>query len=146
MFPPDHALVLFSGGQDSTACLAWALDRYAHVETVGFDYGQRHAVEMAQRTTVLARMRTAFPAWSARLGQDHRLDLSAFGGIGQTAPQSAPVMRRERMRWRAARVRGTCRVPGVMAGVYRGGRARGMSMSSGPGPVTGWCMARGTAG
>ncbi|MFN9032433.1 MAG: 7-cyano-7-deazaguanine synthase QueC [Alphaproteobacteria bacterium] len=89
MFPPDHALVLFSGGQDSTACLAWALDRYAHVETVGFDYGQRHAVEMAQRTTVLARMRTAFPAWSARLGQDHRLDLSAFGAIGDTALTSA---------------------------------------------------------
>jgi 7-cyano-7-deazaguanine synthase len=85
MIHPDHALVLFSGGQDSAACLAWALDRYAHVETVGFDYGQRHAVEMAQREVVLEKVRKAFPAWAARLGPDHRLDLSAFGAIGDTA-------------------------------------------------------------
>lgn len=85
MFPSDHALVLFSGGQDSTACLAWALDRYAHVETVGFDYGQRHAVEMGQRIQVITQLRTRFPQWSARLGPDHRLDLTAFGAIGETA-------------------------------------------------------------
>ncbi|MCE2987796.1 MAG: 7-cyano-7-deazaguanine synthase, partial [Phenylobacterium sp.] len=77
MIHPDHALVLFSGGQDSAACLAWALDRYAHVETVGFDYGQRHAVEMVQRGVVREKVRMAFPAWAARLGPDHRLDLSA---------------------------------------------------------------------
>lgn len=85
MLPSDHALVLFSGGQDSTACLAWALDRYPRVETVGFDYGQRHAVEMVQRTKVLGRVREAFPSWADRLGPDHRLDLSAFGAIGETA-------------------------------------------------------------
>ena len=85
MIHPDHALVLFSGGQDSAACLAWALDRYAHVETVGFDYGQRHAVEMVQRGIVLERVRQAFPEWAPRLGPDHRLDLSAFGAIGETA-------------------------------------------------------------
>jgi 7-cyano-7-deazaguanine synthase len=85
MIHPDHALVLFSGGQDSAACLAWALDRYAHVETVGFDYGQRHAVEMVQRGVVREKVRMAFPAWAARLGPDHRLDLSAFGAIGDTA-------------------------------------------------------------
>jgi hypothetical protein len=85
MIHPDHALVLFSGGQDSAACLAWALDHYAHVETVGFDYGQRHAVEMVQRGVVREKVRKAFPAWAARLGPDHRLDLSAFGAIGDTA-------------------------------------------------------------
>lgn len=85
MIRPDRALVLFSGGQDSTACLAWALDRFAHVETVGFDYGQRHSVEMQQRTLVLARIRERFPVWAERLGPDHRLDLTAFGAIGDTA-------------------------------------------------------------
>lgn len=85
MIRPDRALVLFSGGQDSTACLAWALDRFARVETVGFDYGQRHSVEMQQRTLVLARIRERFPAWAERLGPDHRLDLTAFGAIGDTA-------------------------------------------------------------
>ena len=49
------ALVLFSGGQDSATCLAWALDRYAQVETVGFHYGQRHAVELDCRKVVLER-------------------------------------------------------------------------------------------
>ena len=58
----DSALVLFSGGQDSTACLAWALARYARVETVGFDYGQRHAVELSARRQVRARIAEAFPA------------------------------------------------------------------------------------
>ena len=85
MLHKDHALVLFSGGQDSAACLAWALDRFANVETVGFDYGQRHGVEMVQRTRVLDQVRSAFPAWAERLGADHRLDLTAFGAIGETA-------------------------------------------------------------
>jgi len=79
------ALVLFSGGQDSTACLAWALDRYGRVETVGFDYGQRHAVELQARAAVRARIAEAFPDWAARLGPDHTLEITAFGAIGETA-------------------------------------------------------------
>jgi 7-cyano-7-deazaguanine synthase len=79
------ALVLFSGGQDSTACLAWALESYAHVETIGFDYGQRHHVELTQRVIVLERLREAFPAWSAKLGQDHFLDLGLLGQVSDTA-------------------------------------------------------------
>jgi len=79
------ALVLFSGGQDSTVCLAWALDRYDRVETVGFDYGQRHAVELEARTTVRAHIAERFPAWADRLGEDHMLDLRGFGQVGQSA-------------------------------------------------------------
>jgi 7-cyano-7-deazaguanine synthase len=76
----DHALVLFSGGQDSATCLAWALDRYAHVETIGFAYGQRHAIELACRAPV--RTRLAGP----RLGPDHMIDLTAtLAGLGATA-------------------------------------------------------------
>ncbi|MGZ8370058.1 MAG: 7-cyano-7-deazaguanine synthase QueC [Caulobacteraceae bacterium] len=82
---PDGALVLFSGGQDSSVCLAWALDRYARVETAGFTYGQTHAVEMEARLAVRREMAAAFPEWAARLGEDHVLDLSSFGGIGQSA-------------------------------------------------------------
>jgi 7-cyano-7-deazaguanine synthase len=81
----EHALVLFSGGQDSTACLAWALDRFGHVETVGFDYGQRHAVEMACRKTVLDEVRRSFPAWGDKLGDDHVMDLSVLSAVGETA-------------------------------------------------------------
>lgn len=77
-----RALVLFSGGQDSTTCLAHALTHYAHVETLGFDYGQRHSVELQARQTVLQRLRTQFPAWSARLGEDHALNVDVIGQIG----------------------------------------------------------------
>jgi 7-cyano-7-deazaguanine synthase len=80
----DAALVLFSGGQDSTTCLAWALDRFARVETIGFDYRQRHAIELACRTPVL-RALAGFPAWSARLNEDHVVDLSVLGAISDTA-------------------------------------------------------------
>jgi 7-cyano-7-deazaguanine synthase len=80
-----RALVLFSGGQDSATCLAWALDRYAHVETIGFDYGQRHRVELQCRLTFLQRLKSGFPHWAARLGPDHLLDLALLGQISDTA-------------------------------------------------------------
>jgi 7-cyano-7-deazaguanine synthase len=79
------ALVLFSGGQDSTVCLAYALDRYARVETVGFDYGQRHGVELECRQRVRSEMARRFPAWAERLGPDHMIDIASFGAIGETA-------------------------------------------------------------
>ena len=79
------ALVLFSGGQDSTACLAWALNRYAQVETIGFDYGQRHRVELDCRLNVRRELIAQFPAWGAKLGDDHVLDLSLLGQISDTA-------------------------------------------------------------
>lgn len=79
------ALVLFSGGQDSTTCLAWALSRFAHVETVGFDYGQRHAVELAVRPRILDAMRSRFPDWRGKLGSDHLLDLGILKSIGGSA-------------------------------------------------------------
>jgi 7-cyano-7-deazaguanine synthase len=81
----EHALVLFSGGQDSSVCLAWALERYARVETVGFDYGQRHGVEMAARQVVRQAIRDRFPAWALRLGDDHVLEMRGFGAIAETA-------------------------------------------------------------
>ncbi len=80
-----NALVLFSGGQDSTTCLAWALDRYEHVETIGFDYGQRHAVELECRQVILKRLRAEFPQWAPKLGEDHLLDLRQLGQISATA-------------------------------------------------------------
>jgi 7-cyano-7-deazaguanine synthase len=79
------ALVLFSGGQDSTACLAWALDRFARVETIGFDYGQRHRVELDCRHTVRDAIAAGFPAWAARLGEDHLLPLDVLKDISDTA-------------------------------------------------------------
>ncbi len=81
----DKALVLFSGGQDSTTCLAWALERYSHVETVAFDYGQRHAIELQVRPAILQQMAALQPAWAARLGADHLLDLGLLGQISDTA-------------------------------------------------------------
>ena len=81
----DKALVLFSAGQDSTTCLAWALERFDSVETVGFDYGQRHGIELAMRPVVLAAFREAFPAWAGRLGEDHLVDLGILGRISETS-------------------------------------------------------------
>ncbi|OLF79776.1 7-cyano-7-deazaguanine synthase [Maricaulis sp. W15] len=79
------ALVLFSGGQDSATCLAWALDRYDRVETVGFDYGQRHHVEMQARERIRGGMATALPDATARLGEDFVIDLSGYGAIAESA-------------------------------------------------------------
>lgn len=79
------ALVLFSGGQDSTTCLAWALDRYNRVETIGFDYGQRHQAELTARTQVLRTFRENFPAWAPRLGEDHMVDAGVLGQVSETA-------------------------------------------------------------
>jgi 7-cyano-7-deazaguanine synthase len=81
----DSALVLFSGGQDSTVCLAWALSRFERVETVGFDYGQRHRIELDQRPILRERLVDLFPDWAQRLGDDHVLDLSSLGAVSDTA-------------------------------------------------------------
>jgi 7-cyano-7-deazaguanine synthase len=81
----DAALVLFSGGQDSTTCLAWALQRYARVETLGFEYGQRHAIELTVRPNILQAIRTLDSSWAPRLGEDHMLDLSVLGEVSETA-------------------------------------------------------------
>ena len=81
----SSALVMFSGGQDSTVCLAWALQRYALVETVGFAYGQRHAIELQQRPIILRELKAAFPAWRSRLGDDHLLQMATLGEISDTA-------------------------------------------------------------
>lgn len=75
------ALVLFSGGQDSTTCLAQALSQYERVETIAFDYGQRHRVELEARLNVLREMRQTFPQWASRLGDDHLLDLAVLGQV-----------------------------------------------------------------
>jgi len=85
MLATDSALVLFSGGQDSTTCLAWALKHYSRVETIGFDYGQRHAIELTVRPGVLEQMRRQSPEWDSRLGQDHMIDLSLISAISDTA-------------------------------------------------------------
>lgn len=79
------ALVLFSGGQDSTLCLGWALDRFHRVETLGFDYGQRHKVELAQRPIIREKLRALKPQWAARLCDDHVVDLSVLGAMSETA-------------------------------------------------------------
>lgn len=85
MTEADGALVLFSGGQDSTTCLAVALERFAHVETIGFDYGQRHRVELEVRPRIIAALRAGFPRWAERLGQDHMIDMGVLGQISDTA-------------------------------------------------------------
>ena len=82
---PEKALVLFSAGQDSTTCLAWALDSFAVVETVGFDYGQRHRIELDMRPVVLDAMRKTFPTWAGKLGEDHMIDLGVLGRISETS-------------------------------------------------------------
>jgi 7-cyano-7-deazaguanine synthase len=79
------ALVLFSGGQDSTTCLAWALDRYEHVETIGFDYGQRHSIELQCRGSILESLKLLSSSWSKKLGDDHMLDLGILGHVSDTA-------------------------------------------------------------
>jgi 7-cyano-7-deazaguanine synthase len=81
----DAALVLFSGGQDSTTCLAWALERFQHVETVGFDYGQRHRIEMECRPSIRQRITDIVPRWSSRLGEDHLLSIPVLAEISETA-------------------------------------------------------------
>ena len=81
----DAALVLFSGGQDSATCLAWALDRFGHVETLGFDYGQRHRVELDCREAFRAEILRLNPDWTARLGPDHTLRLDALAEVSDTA-------------------------------------------------------------
>ncbi|WP_026940951.1 7-cyano-7-deazaguanine synthase QueC [Hellea balneolensis] len=81
----NKALILFSGGQDSATCLAWALENYDYVETVGFNYEQRHAIEMQCRKVVLENIASAFPNWGTKLGKDHIVDLSALGAISDTS-------------------------------------------------------------
>ncbi|AOX20424.1 7-cyano-7-deazaguanine synthase QueC [Kozakia baliensis] len=85
MLSNDAALVLFSGGQDSATCLAWALSRFSRVETVGFDYGQRHAVELECRELLRRDMIALAPDWEQRLGPDHTLDLRVLGALSETA-------------------------------------------------------------
>ena len=79
------ALVLFSGGQDSTTCLAHALQRYERVETIAFDYRQRHSVELEARIVVLREIRAQFPQWAHKLGEDHMLDLAVLGAVSETS-------------------------------------------------------------
>jgi 7-cyano-7-deazaguanine synthase len=81
----ETALVLFSGGQDSTVCLAWALERFTAVETIGFDYGQRHRAELDVRPGIRERMKALRPDWAARLGDDHMVKLDALAAISETA-------------------------------------------------------------
>ncbi len=81
----QDALVLFSGGQDSATCLAWALDRFGRVETIGFDYRQRHRVELDCRAPFRAALAAGFPHWAPRLGEDHVLDMATLGALSDTA-------------------------------------------------------------
>jgi 7-cyano-7-deazaguanine synthase len=85
----QKALVLFSGGQDSATCLAWALNRFAHVETIGFDYGQRHRVELDVRQDFMSELRKALPGWAAKLGEDRVLDATLIKALGHTAMTDA---------------------------------------------------------
>ena len=81
----EGALLLFSGGQDSTTCLAWALESFDWVETVGFDYGQRHSAELDARSTILTQLDQQFAQWRLRRGDDHILDARVLGQISDTA-------------------------------------------------------------
>lgn len=90
------ALVLFSGGQDSTTCLAWALKNYDHVETIGFAYGQRHVVELECREHILSAIRGKFPTWATRLGPDHMLDMKLLSEISDTAMTSNKAIEMEK--------------------------------------------------
>jgi 7-cyano-7-deazaguanine synthase len=81
----ETAVVLFSGGQDSTVCLAWALERFSRVETIGFDYGQRHAIELSVRSRLREKMAAVTSGWAARLGDDHMIKLDALAAISDTA-------------------------------------------------------------
>lgn len=85
MLQNRRALVLLSGGQDSATCLAWALERYAHVETLGFDYGQRHRVELDCRVSLREGMTQIHPEWASRLGDDHMLNVDVLSQLGSTA-------------------------------------------------------------
>ena len=92
----ERALVLFSGGQDSATCLAWALERFSVVETVAFDYGQRHKIELECREEFLNKVVEINPLWKKRLGPDHKLDLSLLGKISETSlTQEAEIALRE---------------------------------------------------
>jgi len=82
---PDAALVLFSGGQDSATCLAWALNRFARVETIGFDYGQRHLVELDSRVKLLDGIQALRPDWAAKLGETHTLAIPTLAQVSDTA-------------------------------------------------------------
>jgi 7-cyano-7-deazaguanine synthase len=88
MLDTRKALVLFSGGQDSTTCLAWALDRFDHVETIGFDYGQRHVVELECRKKIFGKLRSDFGEWSEKLGKDEVVNLGFLGELSETAMTS----------------------------------------------------------
>ena len=81
----QKALLLFSGGQDSAICLAWALSRFSSVETIGFDYGQRHHIELQARQIVRSKVQNLKNEWAAKLGEDHLVDFSALGEISETA-------------------------------------------------------------
>jgi 7-cyano-7-deazaguanine synthase len=85
MISTDGALVLLSGGQDSSTCLAWALERFARVETVGFAYGQRHRIELECRARIRDGMRVLQQGWASRLGEDHTIEIGALGQVGETA-------------------------------------------------------------
>lgn len=89
----DGALVLFSGGQDSATCLAWSLDRFGRVETLGFDYGQRHRVELKCRSTFRAGLAKHFPVWASRLDADHTMPLHVLGAVSDTALTSEAEIR-----------------------------------------------------
>jgi len=93
MSTTDRALVLFSGGQDSATCLAWALERFPHVETLGFDYGQRHRVELDCRNGFRSALTASLPSWAERLGEDHTLRLDALAQVSDTALTSDAEIR-----------------------------------------------------